>query len=85
MELEEQFEQALLSSRLLSQKPDNETLLELYSLYKQSTEGDNSFDEPANPFDVVSKAKYNAWSKLKGVSKEEAIQRYVDLISKLQK
>ena len=84
MELKEQFEQAAASSKTLSQKPDNETLLILYSHYKQSTEGDVSGEAPANPFDFVAKAKYNAWEKLKGKSKEMAMQEYIDLVNKLK-
>jgi diazepam-binding inhibitor (GABA receptor modulator, acyl-CoA-binding protein) len=56
----------------------------LYSLYKQSTEGDVNVDPPANPFDFVSRAKFEAWSGLKGKSKEEAMQEYIDLINKLK-
>ena len=84
MELKEQFEQAAASSKTISQKPDNETLLILYSLYKQSTEGDVSGEAPANPFDFVAKAKYNAWEKLKGKSKEIAMQEYIDLVNKVK-
>jgi acyl-CoA-binding protein len=60
MEIKEQFEQAVANSKGLSEKPSNETLLQLYSLYKQSTEGDAGEDAPANPFDFVAKAKYDA-------------------------
>lgn len=84
MELKEQFEQAVSNSKTLSQKPDNETLLKLYSLYKQSTEGDVSGDAPTNPFDFVAKAKYNAWDEQKGKSKEHAMQEYVDLVTALK-
>jgi acyl-CoA-binding protein len=84
MELKEQFEQAVSNSKTLSQKPDNETLLTLYSLYKQSTEGDVSGDAPTNPFDFVAKAKYNAWEAQKGKSKENAMQEYVDLVAALK-
>jgi diazepam-binding inhibitor (GABA receptor modulating acyl-CoA-binding protein) len=84
MDLKEMFEQAVAESKSLSQKPDNETLLKLYSLYKQSTEGDVNTDPPSNPFDFVNKAKYEAWSALKGKIKEGAMQEYVDLINKLK-
>lgn len=84
MELKVQFEQAVANSKLLSQKPDNETLLKLYSLYKQSTKGDNNGDEPSNSFDVVARAKYNALSELRGVSKDDAMRQYVDLVTKLR-
>ncbi len=84
MDLKEQFEKAVTESKLLSEKPSNETLLQLYSLYKQSTEGDVSGEAPSNPFDFVNKAKYDAWSSLKGKSSEAAMQEYVDLVNKLK-
>jgi len=74
MELKEQFEQAIANSKTLAQKPDNDTLLKLYSLYKQSTEGDVSGEAPTNPFDFVAKTKYNAWEAVKGKAKKTAIQ-----------
>ena len=84
MELKEQFEEAAAASKTLSQKPDNDTLLMLYSLYKQSTEGDVSGEAPTNPFDFVAKAKYNAWEKLKGKSKDATMQEYIELVNKLK-
>ena len=84
MELKTQFEQAAADSKTLSQKPDNATLLSLYSLYKQATEGDVSGDGPSNMFDFVAKAKHDAWESQKGKSKEAAMQEYVDLITKLK-
>ena len=85
MELNEQFELAVVNSKMLSAKPDNETLLKLYALYKQATEGDVTSDkEPTNPFDFVAKAKFNAWNELKGTSKENAMQAYVALVEKLK-
>lgn len=84
MELKEQFEKAVAESKGLSAKPSNETLLKLYSLYKQSTEGDVNTDPPSNPFDFVNKAKYEAWSGLKGKSKDSAMQEYVDLVNQLK-
>ena len=84
MELISQFEQAVANSKTLTEKPGNEILLQLYALYKQSTEGDVNIDAPANPFDFVAKAKYNAWEELKGRSKETAMQEYIDLVTKLK-
>ena len=83
MELKEQFEQAAADSKNLSVKPSNETLLQLYSLYKQGSIGDVNADPPANPFDFVAKAKYEAWSALKGKSSTDAMTEYIDLIKKL--
>lgn len=78
------FEQAVADSKTLSDRPSNDTLLQLYALYKQSTEGDINTDPPSNPFDFVSKAKYEAWEKMKGKSKEEAMQAYIQLVNKLK-
>jgi len=83
MGLKELFEQAVTDSRALPQKPSNDSLLQLYSLYKQATEGDVNTDPP-NPFDFVNKAKYEAWSKQKGKSKESAMKEYTDLVNKLK-
>jgi acyl-CoA-binding protein len=84
MSLLETFEKAVADSKSLSSKPSNETLLQLYSLYKQGTEGDNHAEPPANPFDFVAKAKYEAWSEQSGKSKEQAMQDYIDLVNKLK-
>ncbi len=84
MELTTQFEQAAASSKTLAQKPDNETLLKLYALYKQSTEGDVAGEAPSNPFDFVAKAKYNAWAELRGKSKETVMQEYISLVTTLK-
>lgn len=84
MELKELFEKAAADSKTLAEKPSNETLLKLYSLYKQASEGDVNTEPPSNPFDFVSKAKYDAWSGLKGKTKEEAMKEYVDVVEKLK-
>jgi diazepam-binding inhibitor (GABA receptor modulating acyl-CoA-binding protein) len=81
--LKETFEQAAADSQGLSERPSNDTLLQLYSLYKQATEGNVNTDPPA-PFDFVAKAKYEAWTALKGKTKEEAMQEYIDLVNKLK-
>jgi acyl-CoA-binding protein len=84
MDLQELFQQAITNSKTLSEKPDNETLLKLYALYKQGTEGDTQESGPSNPFDFVAKFKHEAWAKLAGTSKEDAMQLYVDLVSQLK-
>lgn len=83
MDLTQQFEQAVADSKNLTDRPSNETLLQLYSLYKQATEGDVNGDAPTM-FDFVAKAKYEAWSSLQGKSKEAAQQEYIALIRKLK-
>mgnify|MGYP000063310283 CR=1 FL=1 len=84
MELKEQFEAAVANSKNLAQKPANDVLLKLYSLYKQGTEGDISTEAPSNPFDFVARAKYGAWEELKGVTREDAMQQYIDLVTSLK-
>ena len=56
----------------------------MYSLYKQGTEGDVNTEPPGNPFDIVGKAKYEAWSGLAGKTKETAMQEYIDLVNSLK-
>ena len=84
MDLKTLFTQAVEESKNLSDRPSNDSLLQLYSLYKQATEGDVNVDPPANPFDFVSKAKFEAWAGLKGKTQDAAMQDYVDLIGKLK-
>jgi len=84
MDIQQLFEQAAEESKTLSEKPSNDTLLQLYSLYKQATDGDVHDEPPANPFDFVAKAKYQAWSGLRGKTREAAMQEYVGLVNKLK-
>ena len=83
MESKSLFEKAVEDSKSLPVKPSNETLLNLYSLYKQATEGDVNDEAPAM-FDFVAKAKYEAWSSLKGKTKEAAMQEYIKLVDNLK-
>ena len=85
MTLKETFEQAVADSKQLTARPDNDTLLSLYSLYKQATEGDAPDAGPSNPFDFIGVAKHNAWSKLNGISADDAMTKYVALIESLKK
>ena len=84
MDLQKQFEDAIASSKTLSEKPSNEVLLQLYSLYKQASTGDVNTEPPSNPFDFVNKAKHDAWTALKGKTKVTAMQEYIDLVNKLK-
>ena len=84
MELNQQFEKAAADSKNLPAKPDNETLLQLYSLYKQGNEGDVNTEAPSNPFDFVGKAKYEAWASLKGKSMTDAMTEYIALVKNLK-
>lgn len=82
-DLQAQFEQASADAQNLPSKPNNDTLLKLYSLYKQGTAGDVSGKRPGFT-DFVGRAKYDAWAKLKGTSQENAMQSYVELVNKLK-
>lgn len=84
MELQQQFDAAVAASKTLAEKPDNETLLQLYSLFKQASEGDVNTEPPANPFDIVGKAKYEAWVAQKGKAQEQAKEEYIQLVDKLK-
>ena len=81
--LKQAFEQAAKDVQALSERPDNDTLLRLYALYKQGSEGDVSGDKPGF-FDFVGTAKYEAWGKLKGTTQDAAQQQYIDLVKKLK-
>lgn len=81
-DLKAAFEQAAKDVQNLSDRPDNDTLLRLYALYKQGAEGDVKGDKPGF-FDFVGTAKYEAWAKLKGTGQEEAMKKYVDMVKKL--
>lgn len=85
MDTKARFEQAVADSKQLTARPDNSTLLLLYSLYKQATEGDAPGEGPSNPFDFIAKAKHDAWLKLEGTSPEDAMNKYIAAIENLKK
>ena len=76
------FEAAVANSKNLSERPDNITLLKIYGLYKQATAGDNADKKPSFS-DMVGRAKWDAWEKLKGTEADAAKQLYIDLITEL--
>ncbi len=82
-ELSEKFEQAAAAAQQLARRPDNETMLKLYALYKQATRGDASGSRPGM-FDMVGRAKFDAWSKLKGTGSDEAMSQYIALVENLR-
>ena len=82
-DLQSLFETAVAESKNLSSRPNNDTLLKIYSLYKQGTSGDATGKRPGM-FDMVGRAKYDAWAKLSGTSQDDAMQQYVDLINSLK-
>lgn len=82
-DMAQRFEQAQQDVKGLPERPDNDTLLRLYALYKQGSEGDVSGPKPGF-FDFVGTAKYEAWSKMAGTSQDDAQQQYIDLVTKLR-
>ncbi|EGF33880.1 acyl-coA-binding protein, ACBP [Oxalobacteraceae bacterium IMCC9480] len=83
MTLQTQFEQALADSKNLDDRPDNMTLLKMYALYKQASKGNADGDRPGFT-DMVGRAKWDAWDALKGISQDDAMQQYIDLIAELK-
>jgi diazepam-binding inhibitor (GABA receptor modulating acyl-CoA-binding protein) len=83
-DLKVRFEAAAAAAKKTKKKPDNATLLKLYSYYKQATEGDVQGDRPGG-FDFVGGAKFDAWAKLKGTSTDEAMTHYVKQVDKLNR
>ena len=77
------FEAAVAQSKTLSERPDNATLLKIYALYKQATQGDNEEKKPSFS-DMVGRAKWDAWNGVKGKSADDAMQEYIDLIESLK-
>ncbi len=81
--LKPKFDAAVAASKQLSEKPDNATLLQIYSLFKQATEGDVTGKRPGM-LDMVGRAKFDAWEKQKGMSSDEAMKAYIELIDSLK-
>ena len=81
-DLQTAFEQAMADSKNFSERPDNATLLKIYALYKQGSQGDNLDSKPGFG-DMVARAKWDAWSRLKGTPQDDAMQQYIDLIAEL--
>lgn len=81
--LDEAFAQAQQDVTALADDPGNDAKLALYALYKQATVGDVSGKKPSR-LDMVGRAKYDAWTKTKGLSADEAKQRYIDYVTGLR-
>ena len=82
MDLQAAFQDASVRVKTLTTRPTNEQLLELYSLYKQGSEGDVTGEKPGM-FDFVGGAKFAAWEKLKGMTKESAMEKYIAMVEQL--
>jgi acyl-CoA-binding protein len=82
-DLQERFEQAQADVQTLPKDPGNEAKLTLYGLFKQATAGEAADGKKPGRFDLVGKAKYDAWSKLAGMSSDDAKQRYIETVDGL--
>jgi acyl-CoA-binding protein len=81
-ELQKKFEAASKSVKKLADDPSNDVKLQLYALYKQGTEGDVQGKRPGFT-DMIGRAKYDAWAKTKGLTEDEAMQKYIELVKSL--
>ena len=82
-DLKQTFEAAVAASKQLPERPDNATLLKIYALFKQATDGDVDGKRPGMT-DMVGRFKWDAWAALKGTASEDAMQQYIDLIEELK-
>ena len=80
--LQNRFAEAQEAVNRLAERPDNDTLLQLYAFYKQATQGDATGEQPGS-FDFVRRAKFDAWAGIKGMSADNAMQAYIDLAASL--
>jgi acyl-CoA-binding protein len=82
--IQEQFEKAAKEIHQITKRPSNDELLQLYALFKQSTEGDVTGSRPGM-LDLKGRAKFDAWAKVKGKSKESCQKEYINLVETLKK
>jgi acyl-CoA-binding protein len=83
-DLDQKFAAAQADVKTLTKRPDNEDMLRLYALYKQGSAGDVTGDRPG-AFDMINRAKYDAWAKLKGTDQAKARENYIKLVERLKK
>ena len=84
MELSARFTDAQDRVKQLPKAPDTDDLLALYALFKQSSVGDATGSRPGM-MDFKGRAKFDAWTTKKGLSKDAAMEAYVALVDKLAK
>jgi diazepam-binding inhibitor (GABA receptor modulating acyl-CoA-binding protein) len=82
-DLKARFEQAAQEVQQLPKRPENDTLLRLYALYKQGTAGDVSGTRPGI-LDMMGRLKYDAWAKVKGTAGDQAMTEYIALVEELK-
>ena len=59
----------------------NDLMLDMYALYKQATSGDATGSRPGM-MDIKGRAKYDAWAKRKGMTKDAAMEAYIAVVGK---
>jgi len=77
------FNTAATEVKNLSKKPTDDEMLTTYALYKQVTVGDCNTAKPGM-LDFTGKAKWEAWNKEKGKSKEDAEAQYIKHVEELK-
>lgn len=78
------FEKAQAMVVKLSHAPSKDAILKIYGLYKQATAGDINISKPSRfSMDVKAKMKYEAWKRMKGVGKDEAMRQYIQVVKGL--
>lgn len=82
--MSEEFTKAAEQVKSLTERPSNEELLDLYGYYKQATVGDINTDRPGMlSLDLKGKAKWDNWASRKGMAKEEAEKKYIEIVNGL--
>ncbi|MEM9384656.1 MAG: acyl-CoA-binding protein [Pseudomonadota bacterium] len=81
-ELEQAFEQAQQDVKALTKRPSDDEMLKLYALYKQASSGDVSGSRPGM-LDFVGRAKYDAWAKISGLDRDDAMRSYISTAKSL--
>jgi acyl-CoA-binding protein len=81
-DLKKKFEDAAAAVKRLKEDPGNDVKLQLYALYKQGSEGDVSGKRPGFT-DMVGRAKFDAWAKVKGTAQDDAMKQYIALVKSL--
>ncbi|CAN2389067.1 Acyl CoA binding protein, partial [Pristimantis euphronides] len=77
------FEKAAEEVKQLKTTPSDQEMLKIYALYKQSTVGDVNTERPGF-MDFKGKAKWDAWSEMKGTCQEDARAQYIKLVEELK-
>lgn len=81
LSLKDQFDFAVEQVKTIpssSDGPSDDERLQMYALYKQVTVGNCNTSRPAF-YDMVGKAKWDAWNSKKGTSKDDAMTAYCNL------